>query len=95
MNEVLAARYRASISRWLGEPGRMVGYSKTLYMDAHSDHAVVFNANVCFNDGKVWWGDLDLTESEVDLARLFTWPPGECDEVCVGLVIGRRDPRWG
>jgi hypothetical protein len=30
----------------------------------------VFNANICFEDGKVWWGDLDLTIDEAQLADL-------------------------
>lgn len=59
----------------LGLAGRMIGSSKTLYRRANPDHAVVFNANVCTRErGKIWFGDLDLTEDEsrlAELARLF------------------------
>ena len=70
MNRRLAARHAGAIGQWLGPVGRMIPYSKTAYMDVHSDHAVVFNANVCFQGGKVWWGDIDLTEDEPELTRL-------------------------
>ena len=42
--------------------GRMVGGSKSGYIDKHPDHFVIFNANVVSKLGKVWWGDLDLTK---------------------------------
>jgi hypothetical protein len=70
VNDVLSRRHAAAIARTLGPRGRMVGYSKTAYVSIHSDHVVVFNANVCFAGGKVWWGDLDLTEDEHQLCRL-------------------------
>ena len=43
--------------------GRMIGGSKTGYSSQHPDELIVFNANVLMPDyGKVWYGDLNLTE---------------------------------
>jgi hypothetical protein len=41
--------------------GRMLSGSKSRYMDANPDHEVYFNANVFTRQGKLWWGDLDIT----------------------------------
>ena len=43
--------------------GRMVGGSKTGYRNMHPDDLIIFNANVLMPGyGKVWYGDLNLTE---------------------------------
>jgi|TARA_R110002110_G_scaffold17238_1_gene73140 hypothetical protein len=43
--------------------GRMIGGSKTGYSSQHADELIVFNANVLMPGyGKVWYGDLNLTE---------------------------------
>tara|TARA_B110001454_G_scaffold3719_1_gene3383 strand:- start:228 stop:659 length:432 start_codon:yes stop_codon:yes gene_type:complete len=43
--------------------GRMLGGSKTGYSGQHPDELIIFNANVLMPDvGKVWYGDLNLTE---------------------------------
>ena len=43
--------------------GRMIGGSKSGYSSQHPDELIVFNANVLMKDiGKVWHGDLNLTE---------------------------------
>ena len=43
--------------------GRMLGGSKTGYSGQHADELIVFNANVLMPGyGKVWYGDLNLTE---------------------------------
>ena len=43
--------------------GRMIGGSKTGYSGQHPDDLIVFNANVLMSGyGKVWHGDLNLTE---------------------------------
>jgi hypothetical protein len=70
LNEDLAIRHAAAITAHLGPPGRMVGLSKSGYMAAHPQHMAVFNANVCFGWGKVWWGDIDLTIDEHSLEAL-------------------------
>jgi len=42
--------------------GRMISFSKSIYRENNPDHDVIFNANVfTLNDGKIWYGDLDLT----------------------------------
>jgi len=43
--------------------GRMIGGSKSHYHKEHPDDLIVFNANVLMPGyGKVWYGDLNLTE---------------------------------
>jgi hypothetical protein len=43
--------------------GRMIGGSKTGYRNMHPDDLIVFNANILMpGHGKVWYGDLNLTE---------------------------------
>jgi len=54
----------------LGPPGQMVGDSKSRYQIAHKGNLVVFNANVCTEKEKIWYGDLDLTVSEEKLVSL-------------------------
>lgn len=55
----------------LGYLGRMVSASKSSYSDRHPDHVVVFNCNVVSkNNGKIWYGDLDLTLDERKLTDL-------------------------
>lgn len=40
--------------------GRILG-SKSRYRDAHPNNFTIFNANICIKQGKVWFGDVDLT----------------------------------
>lgn len=54
----------------LGWSGHIVSGSKSGYRENHPDHVVVFNANVCTNSGKVWWGDVDLTISKEALSEV-------------------------
>jgi hypothetical protein len=58
----------------LGHPGRMVSGSKSLYRRSHPLNFVVFNANVIAEteEGlkKIWYGDIDITESENDIQML-------------------------
>jgi hypothetical protein len=70
VNDELATRHAAAITEHLGVPGRMVGLSKSGYTDANRRNLVVFNANICFRGGKVWWGDVDLTIDEPSLTAL-------------------------
>jgi hypothetical protein len=43
-------------------PGRMVGWSKSGYVSRNPDNEVYFNANIfILGEGKIWFGDLDLT----------------------------------
>jgi hypothetical protein len=42
--------------------GRLLGWSKSTYMQENPGHKVVFNGNICTkSSGKIWYGDLDLT----------------------------------
>lgn len=51
--------------------GRMISYSKSGYRDKYPDHNVWFNANVfTLEDGKIWYGDLDLTLDESKLKEI-------------------------
>jgi len=54
----------------LGWPGHIVSGSKTFYREKNPTHLVIFNANVCTDAGKVWWGDVDVTISKNDLSQL-------------------------
>jgi hypothetical protein len=40
---------------------RMISGSKSGYVNKHPKNQVVFNANVFSAEGKIWYGDLDLT----------------------------------
>jgi hypothetical protein len=88
VNEELAARHAAAIAACLGPPGRLVGMSKTGYREQHPDHLAVFNTNVCFAAGKVWWGDVDLTLDESKLVRLAA----QTDETV--YLLYERDGRF-
>lgn len=52
----------------LGPVGRMLSASKSGYYNRYPDNIVVFNANVCTAEGKIWFGDIDCTR-EVDKLR--------------------------
>lgn len=42
--------------------GRMISVSKSRYREMYPDNTVYFNANIfTLSDGKIWWGDIDLT----------------------------------
>lgn len=44
--------------------GRMISASKSGYRRNNPDNDVIFNANIFTkSDGKIWYGDLDITES--------------------------------
>lgn len=55
----------------LGPCARLVGMSKTDYRNRHPDHKVYYNANIFTQeDGKIWFGDIDLTLDEKNLKQL-------------------------
>jgi hypothetical protein len=45
----------------LGLPGRMISGSKSGYRQRFPHNLTVFNANLCTESEKIWWGDIDLT----------------------------------
>ena len=50
---------------------RMIGGSKSIYRKERPKDLVIFNANVFMKDvGKVWYGDLNLTEDYVILKSI-------------------------
>ena len=50
---------------------RMIGGAKWEYSDKHRGDLIVFNANVLMPDyGKVWYGDLNLTEDYLVLREI-------------------------
>jgi hypothetical protein len=55
---------------FLGPIGKLLSASKSRYRDNHPDNFVIFNANVCTDEGKIWWGDLDITISKENLQSL-------------------------
>jgi hypothetical protein len=55
----------------LGHLGRLICYSKGRYRKENPKDLIVFNANVCTEDhGKIWYGDLNLTNDYLDLMDL-------------------------
>jgi hypothetical protein len=58
------------VEELLGHRGRMIASTKSGYGAAHPDHVALFNANVCVDGRKVWYGDLDLTRDEPRLREL-------------------------
>ena len=50
---------------------RMIGGSKSFYRKEYLDDLIVFNANVLMpNYGKVWYGDLNLTQDYIILKSI-------------------------
>ena len=69
---------------------RMIGGSKTGYCTEHSDDLIVFNANVLMPGyGKVWYGDLNLTEDYLVLREI-----SECLDTTL-YVLWESDGRFG
>ena len=54
----------------LGHRGKMISFSKSGYAKRFPDNLVIFNSNVCTEEGKIWYGDMDITLSYNDLADL-------------------------
>ena len=69
--ESLSTDQRLAAEAALGYPGRMISHSKSGYDRAHPGHIVVFNANLCTrSQGKIWYGDIDVTKDEKALQKL-------------------------
>ncbi len=50
---------------------RLISGSKSTYRTLHPDNLVVFNANIFTKEyGKLWYGDLDLTNDAVKLKEI-------------------------
>jgi hypothetical protein len=62
---------KETASKILGMNGRMISGSKSGYSSRYPTNLAVFNANVCTqNEGKIWYGDIDLTLSREELSEL-------------------------
>ena len=69
---------------------RMIGGSKMGYRIEYPDDLIVFNANVLIPDyGKVWYGDLNLTEDYLVLREI-----SECLNTTL-YVLWESDGRFG
>jgi hypothetical protein len=52
-------------------PGRMISGSKSWYRKNYPENRVFFNANIfVLGEGKVWWGDLDITKDQEQLEKI-------------------------
>jgi hypothetical protein len=70
--------------------GRMIGGSKSHYRKEHEGDLIVFNANIVMSDfGKVWYGDLNLTEDYLVLREM-----AECLDTTLH-VLWESDGRFG
>lgn len=51
--------------------GRMISYSKSEYREKNPHSVCYFNANIfTLQEGKIWYGDLDLTKDGESLKRI-------------------------
>lgn len=62
--------------------------SKTGYRKRHPDSEVYFNANIFTSEGKVWWGDIDVTVSG-DILQAVADESGE-----TLYLLRETDGRW-
>lgn len=49
------------------ELSRMIAYSRRVYLSRRPNNQALFNANVVTDQGKIWWGDLDLADDSEKL----------------------------
>lgn len=49
---------------------RMISGSKSGYLDLYPKSYVVFNANIVTKEGKVWYGDIDITRDGKKLKEI-------------------------
>ena len=54
----------------LGMCGKMISLSKSGYKQRNPRNLAIFNANVCTQNEKIWFGDLDVTLSKNSLIQL-------------------------
>lgn len=51
--------------------GRILNENKSLYKKKHPEDHILFNANIfTLEDGKIWYGDINLTQ-EYDILQLI------------------------
>lgn len=78
-----------TVEKILGYCGKMISGSKSGYGKQFPNNLAVFNANVCTRkNGKIWYGDLDITKDEGKLKKL-------ADELhCDVYVLYEMDARF-
>ena len=54
----------------IGPLGAIISHSKSGYIERNPENLSIFNANICTKDGKIWWGDLDVTLKQTFIADL-------------------------
>lgn len=63
--------FKEAANKILGMNGRMISGSKSGYLNHYPKNLAVFNANICTkNEGKIWYGDIDLTLDREKLSEL-------------------------
>jgi len=63
--------------------------SKSYYLNKRPDELVVFKANVCTANKKIWYGDINLTE---DIGCILTVARHYKEDI---YVLNETDARWG
>jgi len=63
-------KYQEKAEKILGFPGHLISWSKSGYRKFNPTHLVIFNSNICIEEGKIWYGDLDITVSHKFLLKL-------------------------
>jgi hypothetical protein len=62
---------KEKVFKFLGYCGKMISSSKSMYKQNFPKNIVVFNSNICTKeDGKIWYGDIDVTLSKQTLIDL-------------------------
>lgn len=54
----------------LGFRGIIIAGSKSGYRNRYPDNFPIFNSNLCTESGKVWYGDIDVTNSKDLLCKI-------------------------
>jgi hypothetical protein len=67
----------------------MIAYSKSTYLSKRPNNQAIFNANVVTDRGKIWWGDLDLTDDSEKLQCVAN------DLNCNLYILREMDYRFG
>lgn len=77
------------IEKLLGHCGKMISGSKSGYGKRFPNNFAIFNANICTRkDGKIWFGDIDITKDEGKLKKL-------ADELhCDVYILYEMDARF-
>ncbi len=76
------------IEKHIGRDGRMVGYSKSGYLDRNPRNITVFNGNIVVEGKKEWYGDLDVTK---DIKKLLALSNEIAKEV---YILNEYDGRF-